>query len=113
MGFSSTDSAGTADDFDSVAVVNDGNWHFACAVYDGSDKIIYIDGSEDNRNVNAHTGLNLGTGATRFGFMGDGSEATTFNGTRNNFYYEGLLDEIKIYDRALTGSEVLDLFNNP
>ena len=111
LGFSSTDSAGTIDDFDSITSVNDGNWHFACAVYDGTDKIIYIDGNEDNRKVNAHTGLNLGTGNTRFGFMGDGSEASTFNGSRNNIYYQGLLDEVKIYDTALTGNEILDLFN--
>ena len=61
--------------------MNDGQWHFVCAVYDGSDKILYVDGVEDGRRVNAHSGRRLGSGLIRYGFIGEGSEAREFDGS--------------------------------
>jgi type II secretory pathway pseudopilin PulG len=106
LGFSTKASSGGIHDMIGSTVVNDGKWHFACAVYDGTDKIIYLDGKQDAISSNAHGGLSLGSGTTRYGFIGDGSEATTFNGSRNNFYYEGLIDDVWIYHRALSPGEI-------
>ncbi len=78
IGFHSTSVTGATDDFWSSAnsaLVN-GTWHHAAVVFDGTDKIIYVDGVEVARKVNAHAGGNIGrSGVTRFGFLGDGSEA--------------------------------------
>jgi len=106
VGFSTTDNGGTIHDFYSTTSINDGNWHHIVAVYDGTDKIIYIDGVENVRNVNSHGGNNLGSGNTRFGFIGDGSEATAFNGTRNNYYYNGSVNEIRIWNTARTSAQI-------
>ena len=92
--------------------LNDGGWHFVCGVYDGRDKIIYVDGVEDGRAVNPHEGAGLGTGATRYGFIGDGSEADGFNGNRNQLHYDGLIDEVRIYHEALSADKIRDLFGN-
>jgi len=108
VGFSTTDVGSTIDDFDSGVgnSVNDGQWHHIAAVYDGTDKIIYIDGVEVARRVNAHSGSNLGVGSTRFGFIGDGSEATSFNGSRNNIYYDGVIDEVRIWHTTRSGAQI-------
>ena len=103
LGFSTTDSSGKIDDFYSGGTYNDGEWHFACAVYDGKDKKIYADGYLANTKTNAHSGLDLGKGAVvRYGFIGDGSEASSFNGGRNKQYYDGMIDEVRLYEDALT-----------
>ncbi|NQX96625.1 MAG: PKD domain-containing protein [Flavobacteriales bacterium] len=113
VGFSTTNNSGTIHDFYSGSsnVVNDGAWHHIAAVYDGVDKIIYIDGIEVARSVNAHGGDNLGSGSTRFGFIGDGSEASSFNGSRNNNYYNGSVDEVRIWSTTRTPSEILNNIN--
>ena len=110
VGFSTADSAGTIKDSYGTTAVNDGQWHLICAVYDGVDKIIYVDGVEDARHVNAHAGKNLGKGTTRYGFIGDGSEATSYNGTRNNIYYDGAIDELNLYTRALSATEIDQIY---
>lgn len=99
VGFSTTDNSGSIDDFYGPIAnrVNDGAWHHAAVVYDGTDKKIYVDGTLVATKANAHGGLPLGTGTTRYGFIGDGSEATTENGTRNNLYFEGEIDEVRMW----------------
>ncbi|MHA1932479.1 MAG: LamG-like jellyroll fold domain-containing protein, partial [Promethearchaeota archaeon] len=96
IGFSSagTGYSGQNDFYGLTTGLNDGEWHFASVVYDGTDKIIYVDGVEDNRWVNAMNGLAFGRSADRWGFIGDGSEASGLNGARNNIYYSGNMDEI-------------------
>jgi len=106
LGFSTTDRFGNVNDFFGTTNVADNAWHFACAVYDGTDKILYLDGGEEKRLENAHSGYPLGKGSTRYGFIGDGSEASSFNGNRNKTYYKGLIDELKIYDYALILDQV-------
>ena len=93
-------------DMSSNSNVADGQWHLVTWQYDGVDKIIYIDGVEDARAVNPHGGSGLGTGTTRYGIIGDGSEAGTFNGGGNNDYFDGIADEIRLYERALSVDEI-------
>ena len=106
VGFSTKGNGGSVHDFYSGVSVNDGNWHHIAAVYDGTDKIIYIDGIEVARNINTHGGSNLGSGITRFGFIGDGSEATSFNGGRNNRYYNGSIDELRIWHGVRSAAQI-------
>ncbi len=82
--------------------VADGEWHHACVAYDGRDKFIYLDGKLDRKSLPLpHDGRPLGTGKTRYGFIGDGSEATTFDGHRNNLYFEGAIDNVRLYTSFL------------
>ena len=99
--------------------LNDGSWHFGSARYDGTDKYLYIDnGQEDDVEYNPHNGNAIGVGNDadfggtesnddpRYGFIGDGSEATTEDGSRNNFYYHGFLDEIRYFEEALSPERI-------
>lgn len=93
----------------SDTLIHDDAWHHVAVVFDSEsgNKAIYIDGQEDILEEEAHhAGRKLGTGDTRYGFLGDGSEATSFDGTRNLRYYEGLLDDVRIYHQALENVEI-------
>ncbi|WP_439027990.1 LamG domain-containing protein [Haloarchaeobius sp. DT45] len=91
---------------------NDGSWHLACGVYDGTDKHIYVDGQLRDTKANPHGGNDLGSGATRFGFIGDGSEASSFDGNRNGFYYTGRVDDVRLYTTGLSSGQVADLYDS-
>ena len=114
IGFHSTDVNGTIDDFYSSINSNlvNNTWHHAAVVYDGVDKIIYVDGIEVAKRINAHNGGDIGkNGVTRYGFLGDGSEATSFNSSRNGIYYDGMISETRIWSSARTANEILASYN--
>ena len=74
--------------------VNDGNWHHIAATFDGTTRKIYMDGmllGSDNP-----TGKNTAAGTT--GFLGGSGYQDAFKGT---------LDEVRVFNRALTQSEIL------
>ncbi|MEM8896112.1 MAG: LamG domain-containing protein, partial [Bacteroidota bacterium] len=95
VGFSTN--SGGMDDFYGVTVVNDDQWHHIAAVYDGVDKHIYVDGVLDGSRTNPHNGNALGSNNTRFGIIGDGSEASSYNGSKNNVFYDGDISELRIW----------------
>jgi len=98
----------------SVKSIRDGKWHLIAWIYDSSksiDKQIWIDDKLDGE-VDQHT-LNkpLKSSLTRFGFVGDGSEANMFNGDRNERYFEGEIAEIRFYRRIFTSNELKRFYN--
>ncbi len=104
-------SVGSVDDLSTPGSYDDANWHLACGVYNGTHKAIYVDGDRTVVRSNPHSGAALGSGVTRFGYLGDGSESGTFDGDRNDRYYGGRIDEVRLYDRALSPSEVQSLYD--
>jgi hypothetical protein len=115
VGFHTTAAGYGIVDMWSNTPIRDGKWHFITWVYDSSDvydKKIYIDGVLDAQQDAYPTGVGLGSGTVRYGFIGDGSEASTFNGTRNGFYFEGTIDEVRIYHRVLGPEEINASYNN-
>ncbi len=109
VGFSTTDNTSSTHDLRASGSYNDGSWHQACGVYNGTHKIIYVDGTQE-AVANPYGGNPLGTGTTRYGFVGDGSEASTFDGSRNGLHYDGRIDEVRLYERTLSSGEVSDLY---
>jgi len=106
IGFSTTDSGGKTKNLYSGTLINDGEWHHIAGVYDGEDKRIYIDGKESNFDLNPHGGKALGSGETRYGFIGDGSKTSSFNGKRYKDYFNGSIDEVRIWHKAKTFEEI-------
>jgi hypothetical protein len=106
VGFSTYAPTGSINDFFGNTIVNDGQWHHITTIYDGTDKHIYVDGVLDATISNPHGGSGLGKATTRFGFIGDGSEATSFNGNKNNIHYNGDISELRIWSRVLSPEEV-------
>ncbi len=78
-------------------LVADGTWHHVAGVYDGSQMVLYVDGQEDaGATVGAttlQTTADLHIGRNRTG------------GSR----LDGVLDDVRVYDRGLNAAEVSDL----
>jgi len=82
-----------------TAAVNDGNWHFVVATWDGTTVRIYKDGT-------------LGVGAT----TGTGTPYTASTAPFGICYYEGAgvtgsYDEVAVWGRALSGAEISSLYS--
>ena len=62
---------------------------------------------------NSHSGNNLGTTSTRYGYIGWGSEASIFDGNgtahRDDFMI-GKIDDVRIYSRSFSEVEVRALY---
>jgi thermitase len=76
----------------SSAVITDGQWHQVGLVWDGSNRILYVDGVEVARDGKALPQLGSATGSLYFG-----ADGTLAPGS----FWSGLLDDVCIYDRVV------------
>ena len=111
---SSNNGGGTSDKY-GATILNDNNWHHVVVTYDKvtSKKIFYLDGSV-NATYTVHANRPLGKGVlTRYGTIGTTNEDDTFNhsSTTREDYFNGLLDDLRIYDRAISLSEAGILYS--
>lgn len=84
--------------------INDGDWHHLAGVFDNGTMSIYVDGVLDATTT---TGATWGDGVTRYGFIGTGSEATSFNGAKGpTTEMNGEIDEVRIWSVARTPPEI-------
>ena len=116
VAFNTGDTADGYDDtINSYATVNDGSWHHVVVSRNQitGEKDIYIDGVLDTSDFNTTALLNdpvlLTIGAIADAGNPDPSspDDTGYNG------YQGLLDDVQIYNRVLNSDEVSFLYNNP
>lgn len=103
------------DTLTSIASVNDGSWHHVvvCRNQTTGEKDIYVDGRLDNTDSDTTLSLDAPQLLT-IGAIADASnpdpsspQYTGYNG------YEGLLDDIQIYNRVLGSNDVAFLYANP
>ncbi|MHC4626128.1 MAG: LamG domain-containing protein [Planctomycetota bacterium] len=101
-------------DYGSVGRVDDGQWHHICGVFELGLSTIYIDGEPE---PSVRVGTSLGRARDiRYGYVGTGSESTSFNADPRTpeDWLQGEVDEVRIYDRALTKEEIANIMRpNP
>ena len=85
--------------------IDDGNWHNIISVYDGSYIYLYVDGKSDATPV-ACVGTYYYT--TMYPTIGTQHYGTS---PYYSYYYDGSLDDIAIFSRALSAEEVSELYN--
>lgn|GEM_PF-201804 len=90
--------APSADNMVGSTNVFDGQWHHIAVVYDGSRKVLYVDGAVDAQEPYSAT-LNTNNINVRLGFNSEYSAGQ----------YDGLLDDVRVYDRPLSQTEVQGL----
>ncbi len=85
--------------------VDDGQWHHVAATYDGSTMRLYVDGHLDASAPRTGT-IQSGTSGLLIGARSDGTNASNFPGT---------IDELAVYNRAISPAEVqaLDAMDEP
>ena len=90
------------DFYANTGTVADGKWHFIGATYDGNISSIWIDGVlKGSKQMTYNT-----TGNDNF--IGRSNDDQT---TIETTYFNGNIDDPRIYNRALTEAEVLELYN--
>ena len=88
----------------STLTVNDGTWHHVAYTYDGIEVKVYVDGVLDF--TRPETRINTGVAGDRqitIGSEGASDGSLTFRP------YSGAMDDLKIFNRALTAGEIAEL----
>ena len=78
---------------------NDGKWHYIMVVYNTTQFLLYVDGSLENPADN-YSSLNITAQPLYLGEYNGGG----------NYYFQGFIDDVRIYSRALTTTEITDLY---
>jgi len=107
----STHGSSTLDNYWTVSY-NDDEAHIACVSYDNSivnDTQIIVDGDIELDQDTMATDQYLWKNTTRFWFIWDWSEATTFDGNRNDIYYDWYVAEMIYYENALNSWDQKEL----
>lgn len=82
------------------AGITNNKWHFITATFDGKTKKLYVDGklklSRDWEKV-IETNPN-------------GSSIGRFGGTTSGYFFTGLIDDVRIYEQALTSAQIRKLY---
>jgi len=82
--------------------MGDGDWHHLAATWDGGASALYIDGNFQYRMPQPHDTLLIKNGA--FLQIGANEDAD------NTQHFEGLIDDVRIYDVGFSHAEVLKLY---
>jgi len=80
--------------------VNDGEWHHAAGVYDGSKYYLYVDGDLDASKDTSGT-MSISSYPV---FIGA-------NAQQSGREFDGLIDDVRIYKRALMDTEILGVIS--
>jgi len=83
-------------------VVNDGIWHHVVGMRSGSTSLVYVDGDKDG-SIDLPEGYDLSGTTQHNALLG---AITSHPDSSLMKYFAGLLDEVAIYGRALTGGEI-------
>ncbi len=100
FGFSSG-GAGTWDPHYGTSDIVDQQWHHVVGVRSSGRIKLYVDGVEETDEADAHAGLTIT-------IDGDGPFIGDLPG--NTEQVHGILDDVRLYDQALTAAEISDLF---
>jgi len=80
--------------------ISTGVWYYVAGTYDGSVGRLYVNGSLEGTTSSTSGNTRNESNAVEIGREGSGGE-----------YWDGKVDEIGIWSRALSGSEILELYN--
>jgi hypothetical protein len=84
--------------------INDGQWHHVAAVYDGTKMFLYVDGlvdaSQPATGLIAQNNDPVCIGANAKAFV------PRCGCNQTGYFFNGLIDEVSLYNRALTASEI-------
>jgi len=86
----------------------DGNWHYVAGTYDGAAVRFYVDGVEVDAGTPAVISINYALPTDQKFYIGAQSDSQAACGLTTKFV--GDIDEAKVWNRALSASEIQDDF---
>ncbi|MCP3685499.1 MAG: hypothetical protein GY861_22840, partial [bacterium] len=84
--------------------LNDGEWHYIAATYDGSEMRLYVDGDLEDTNTDYSGPLPQVAGNVWLGRHYNPSETTG--------YFKGTIDDVQIYNISLSAEQIKALSDN-
>ena len=102
------DSSNVTHTFTSPSAYATGTWYYVAATYDGTTVNLYVNGGASVLNTSYTGGIgtnHYGDSGNNFLLANDGSDSTTDG-------FIGALDDIRIYNRALSPTEISNLYNS-
>jgi hypothetical protein len=100
IGWNIIDRTGDNVGLDSDSTLDYSNNQFIAATYDGSEMKLYSNGSED---ASASQGAMDDQGA---------QSSMGYNRPNNDRHFDGVLDDVRVYDQALTAAEIDAIYNS-
>lgn len=95
-------SAGTAASFTTVLALN--TWYHIVGTYDGTTVRVYVNGALQGSGSQSISGSIFNSpSAVRFGYESDAAGID---------YMKGKVDEVQIYNRALSSTDVMNLYSS-
>jgi hypothetical protein len=91
------------------AVVTPGEWHHIAGTYDGTKLQLYVDGQPWG-NPRFHSGTILPMLTNSFLTIGSEDGRTTCPFCIGNRYFKGQIDEVEVFNRALTAAEIAAIY---
>ena len=82
----------------STATIPIGSWHHVAVTYDGTTVRLYVDGQQSGLATRV---MESETGGMRIGYHKSDTTAG----------WNGVIDDVRVYGRALSSAEMLDLYN--
>jgi|GEM_PF-1721346 len=88
-------------------VLSTDTWYHVVGTWNSAGMRIYVDGALDASNTEAHVA------STSDGSVQIGSQLTSwFNSSYKNLPFNGLIDDVRIYNRSLTESEIESIYES-
>jgi hypothetical protein len=85
----------------STTVVQSGTWYHVAVTYDNASWKLYVNGVLEAEHVG--TPITQSTGALAMGRKGESAF--------HNDFFQGLIDEVELFDRALTADDIQEIYN--
>jgi len=82
------------------SLVNDSNWHFIVATQNSTTQAIYTDAVLDSQDTSITSGMSHNAYDLTIGSYSD-----------PEFYFNGTIDEVMIFNRSLSADEIMGLYN--
>ena len=82
----------------------DGSWMHVACVYDDTDIRLYVNGTLDENGIYNPAAFTAGIYA--------GNEEFRVGAEDDDNYFDGLIDEVIVFNRALEASEILEMYNS-
>jgi len=101
LGVANGTTFGTGDLLHGTTVINDGIWHHVAGIFDGAYLKVYVDGRLDNQKAKTTKPTSLTTTVAIGNQLG------------YSLYFDGAIDEVRIYRRALISAEIRERYINP